>query len=32
MAFWQYLKREFHLPQADAVLEFLREAEPDFLA
>ncbi len=28
-AFWQYLKREFRLPQADAVLEFLREIEPD---
>ncbi len=28
-AFWKYLKREFHLPQADAVLEFLREIEPD---
>ncbi len=30
MAFWMYLKREFHLPQTDAVLEFLREVEPDF--
>jgi hypothetical protein len=30
VAFWRYLKREFHLPQADAVLGFLREAEPDF--
>ena len=30
MAFWQYLKREFHLPQTDAVLEFLRELEPGF--
>ncbi len=29
-AFWQYLKREFRLPQADAVLKFLREVEPDF--
>jgi hypothetical protein len=29
-AFWKYLKREFHLPQADAVLEFLHEMEPDF--
>jgi len=29
-AFWKYLKREFHLPQADAVLEFLREIEPHF--
>ena len=30
LAFWKYLKREFHLPQSDAVLEFLREVEPDF--
>ena len=30
VAFWKYLKREFHLPQSDAVLEFLREVEPDF--
>ena len=30
LAFWNYLKREFHLPQADAILEFLREVEPDF--
>ena len=30
VAFWKFLKREFHLPQADAVLEFLREVEPDF--
>jgi len=30
VAFWRYLKREFHLQQADAVLEFLREVEPDF--
>ena len=30
LAFWKYLKREFQLPQADAVLEFLREVEPDF--
>ncbi len=29
-AFWQYLKREFRLPRADAVLEFLRDVEPDF--
>jgi hypothetical protein len=31
-AFWSYLKREFHLPLADAILEFLREVEPDFPA
>lgn len=30
VAFWKYLKREFCLPQAEAVLEFLREVEPDF--
>ena len=30
VAFWKYLKREFLLPQADAVLEFLRDLEPDF--
>ena len=30
MAFWKYLKREFRLRQADAVLKFLREVEPDF--
>jgi hypothetical protein len=30
VAFWTYLKREFKLPQADAVLEFLHEVEPDF--
>jgi hypothetical protein len=29
MAFWKYLKREFHLRQADAVLEFLRDVESD---
>lgn len=29
-AFWMYLKREFDLPQADAILEFLREIERDF--
>lgn len=29
-AFWEFLKREFHLPQADAVLEWLRDIEPDF--
>ena len=28
--FWQYLKREFHLPRADAILHVLEEAEPDF--
>jgi len=30
IAFWKYLKREFNLPQANAVLTFLREVEPDF--
>ena len=30
LAFWKYLDREFHLPQANAVLEFLRDVEPDF--
>ncbi len=30
IAFWTFLKREHHLPQADAVLEFLREEEPEF--
>lgn len=30
VAFWKYLKREFHLPQADAVLEALHQVEPDF--
>jgi len=30
LAFWKYLKREFHLPQADAILESLRQVEPDF--
>ena len=30
VAFWKYLKREFHLPHADTILEFLREVEPDF--
>ena len=30
IAFWKYLKREFHLPCADAVLAFLREVERDF--
>jgi hypothetical protein len=30
VAFWKYLGREFRLPRADAVLEFLREVEPDF--
>ena len=30
IAFWRYLKREFKLPEADAILGFLREVEPDF--
>lgn len=29
-AFWEYLKREFHLAQADDVLKLLREVEPEF--
>ncbi len=31
-AFWKYLQREFHLPHADAILDFLREVQPDFPA
>ena len=30
VAFWQYLKREFRLPKADAVLGFLHDVEPEF--
>ena len=30
VAFWEYLKREFHLAQADAVLKFLRGVAPRF--
>jgi len=30
MAFWQYLKREYNLRQANAVLRFLQEVSPDF--
>jgi len=30
LAFWEYLKREFHLPQADAVIQSLHDLEPDF--
>jgi hypothetical protein len=30
IAFWKYLKREFQLPHADSILEYLRELEPDF--
>jgi hypothetical protein len=30
LAFWQYLKREFQLPQADAILDFLRDVGPGF--
>jgi hypothetical protein len=30
IAFWNYLKREFHLPRADEVLEFLRDVGPEF--
>lgn len=29
-AFWEYLKREFRLPQAEAVLNLLTKIEPDF--
>lgn len=30
VAFWQYLKREYRLRQADAILKFLEEVTPDF--
>ena len=30
LAFWEYLKREYRLPQADPVLRFLREVQPRF--
>jgi hypothetical protein len=30
MAFWEYLEREFLLPQARAVLNLLAKIEPDF--
>jgi len=30
IAFWQYLKREYDLPNAGAILEFLQEIESDF--
>ena len=30
VAFWEYLKREYHLFQADAVLKFLHRIEPEF--
>jgi len=30
VAFWKYLHREFLLPQADAILEFLHDVAPDF--
>ena len=30
IAFWQYLKREYGLPNADAITEVLQEVEPDF--
>ena len=29
-AFWQFLKREYKLRHADAILGFLRQVEPDF--
>ena len=29
-AFWQFLKREYHLSHADAILEYLQEIEPEF--
>lgn len=29
-AFWQFLRREYQLENADAVLEFLRKVEPEF--
>ena len=30
IAFWTYLKRQYHLPQSDAVLASLKEIEPEF--
>jgi hypothetical protein len=30
IAFWQYLKREYELPNADSILRFLRKVAPDF--
>lgn len=30
IAFWEYLKREFQLPNAGAILRYLREVEPEF--
>ena len=30
LALWEYLKREHRLPQADSILTFLREVEPEF--
>lgn len=30
VAFWQYLKREYKLPDADAILKFLHQIEPRF--
>jgi hypothetical protein len=32
IAFWAYLRREFQLPNAGAILRFLREVEPEFKA
>ncbi len=30
-AFWQYLKREYHLPNAEGILHYLRQIEPQFI-
>ncbi len=30
VAFWEYLKREYKLPNAESVLRFLHEIEPEF--
>lgn len=30
LAFWDYLKREYRLPNADAILRYLRKVQPEF--
>ena len=30
MAFWRYLERAYQLPNAKAILRYLRDVEPDF--
>ena len=30
LAFWEFLKREYKLPQADEIMEYLREIAPEF--